>query len=519
MNLSKWVTTNAAFSPNKAALHFNDQTWSYSEMAAEVERVASILQHELGIKKGDRVGILSHNRPEFLSLLFACAKLGAILNPINWRLALPELMFIVQNAELSVLFVTELFDSIEKPLAEQLPSCQVVGLDYRPTHNPNSKFWQDLGQSTKLTKAIGMLDDPLMLVYTSGTTGRPKGAVLTQSNLQWNAFNAIHMMNLTSEDHVLTMLPLFHVGGLNNQTTPALCVGATVTLHDNVVPDKILESIGSSEQERPTVTCVVPAIMAACIASPHWNKTDFSNLRLTITGSTLVPTNLSDSFRDQGVAVLEMYGLTETAPVSVYHRPDSDFSKTGSTGMAGLYSEIRIVGSNGKEVGPNEEGEVLIKGANVMVEYWRNPEATAEVFGRLSGQLDEAHNVGWFHSGDIGYLDEDGYLYIKDRKKNMIISGSENIYAAEVERVIYEHPAVAECALIGRPDTKWGEIPVAIIAAKPGKTLTEAEMREFMQGRLARYKLPKAYIFTDELPKNAMGKIQHFLVRELFREV
>ncbi|MEM7801948.1 MAG: long-chain fatty acid--CoA ligase [Chloroflexota bacterium] len=500
MNISTWIDKNAKFSPNKIAIHFQDQSISYRELAKQISRVADMLQHHLHIKKGDRVGILSYNRVEYLTLLFACARIGAIYNPLNWRLAVPELTYIVENAGLKALFVEEELNQIEAGVIEKMPDCTLVGFDYRPTEG---WLWETLmANETHESESIGQLDDPLMLVYTSGTTGRPKGAVLTQSNLLWNAANAVHMQNLSASDHALTGLPLFHVGGLNNQTTPIFYVGGTVTLHARFHPVATMEAIQTG---RPTVTCLVPATMAACIATPHWEETDFSNLRLNVTGSTLVPTHLSDQFREKGIAVLEMYGLTETAPVSVYHRPDSDFSKPGSTGLPGLHTDIRIVDLDGNDLLAMQEGEVLIKGPNVMQGYWNNPKATAAAF---DGE--------WFRTGDIGYRDQDGYLYIKDRKKNMIISGSENIYAAEVERVIYEHPAVAECALIGRPDPKWGEIPVAIIAPQPDQTLDEETVRSFMDGRLARYKLPKAYVFVDQLPKNAMGKIQHFILRDQY---
>ena len=501
MNISNWITTNARFSPAKAALIFEDKTWTYKELEAEIARVASVLKHELGVQKGDRVGILSFNRPEYLTLLFACARLGAMLNPINWRLEVPELMFICENAGHKVLLLEKAFDKLVGPFQEKGLTGAVIGFDYSPN---DGKVWSEFASKGDApTDNVGALEDDILLVYTSGTTGTPKGAVLTQDNLQWNALNAVHMMNLTAEDHVLTMLPLFHVGGLNNQTTPAFYSGATVTLHDKFDPADTLEAINSAQI---SVACFVPAIMAACINMPKWDATNFERLRLIVTGSTLVPTYLSDHFREKDVTVQEMYGLTETAPVSVYHRPDSDFSKIGSTGLPGLHTAIRIVDLEDQDVPPREEGEILIKGPNVMRGYWQNPEATADTF------------LGdWFRSGDIGYQDEEGYVYIKDRKKNMIISGSENIYAAEVERVLYQHPAVIECAVIGRKDTKWGEVPIGIIATAEGESVTADELHEHMAGKLARFKHPKEYIFADELPKNAMGKIQHFLVREQFK--
>lgn len=503
MNISHWLRAHAAFSPSKAAIHFEahttPRTISYAELAQQVDQAAAALQSRLGVVRGERVSILACNIPEYLVSFFACAKIGAILNPLNWRLAVPELLYILGNAESSVLLVEEEFAAVVDPLQDALPSCSVVGFDFTPA---NGHHWSALVEGADGATDDGQFDDPLLLVYTSGTTGHPKGAVLTQAAVQWNAVNSQHMQDLTAADHVLTALPLFHVGGLNNQTTPALHVGATVTLHHRFVPDDVLKAIST---DQPTVTCLVPATMQACIASPLWHETDFSSLRVNVTGSTTVPGHLSDQFREKGVAVLEMYGATETGPIAIYHRVDSDFSKRGSTGLPALHTEAKVVDVNGRVLGPNQEGEVCLRGPHIMSGYWQNEEATAA-----------ALEDGWFRTGDIGSFDEDGYFTIKDRKKNMIISGGENIYAAEVELVLNQHPYVAECALIGVPDEQWGERPVAVVVC--AGEVSEEGLVEFMDGKLARYKIPRSYRFVDELPKSALGKVQHFLVRELMVE-
>ncbi|MEM7126055.1 MAG: long-chain fatty acid--CoA ligase [Chloroflexota bacterium] len=498
LDLSTWISKNAAFSPTKPATLFEDMQLTYADLDQRINSVAYLLQNDCHIEIGDRVGLLAHNCVEYITLLFACARLGAILTPMNWRLAVPELTYIAQDAGLKVLFVEEAFQATVEPIQQELPDCQLVGFDFEPQRG---QMWTSLFRDEcPEAEGDGSLDAPLLLPYTSGTTGRPKGALLTQSNLHWNSLNAVHMQSMSSEDHALTVLPLFHAGGLNNQSTPILYVGGTLSLHRRFDPTKTLQTIHGN---RPTITCLVPAMMAACISSPLWEETDFSNLRLNVTGSTLVPDHLSDRFREKGVTVVEMYGLTETAPVSVYHRADSDFSKRGSTGLPGLHSEIRIVDLNGHNVPVHEKGEVLIKGPNVMSGYWQNPGATKDAF-----------DGDWFRTGDIGYQDGDGYLYITDRRTNMIISGSENIYAAEVERVLYEHPAVAECALIGKPDPQWGEIPVAFVVVQPGEQLSTEHLKDFLKSKLARYKQPKAYEFIDDLPKNAMGKVLHYVLRE-----
>ncbi len=500
MDISQWIERHAAFTPDKAAIRFEGKSISYAQFLDEIKRLAGALQNDLGVQSGDRVAVLATNIPEYLALLFACARIGAILNPLNWRLAAPELLYILENAGISILFVEVEFADVVVSFQQKMAGAQLVGFDFTPT---NGQSYLSLleNASNLATPPKGKLEDILLLVYTSGTTGYPKGALLTQNALLWNSLNSQHMQDLTAQDHVLTPLPLFHVGGLNNQTMPALRVGGTVTLHRRFHPDNTLRAI---ENDKPTVTCLVPATMAACIASPLWRQTDFSALRLVVTGSTLVPTNLSDHFRDRGVSVVEMYGSTESCPIAIYQRPDSDFSKRGSTGLPALHCEAKVVDAAGNELPAYAEGEILIKGPNIMRGYWQNEAATAESL-----------RDGWLHMGDIGYYDDDGYFFLKDRLKNMIISGGENIYAAEVERVLYDHPAVAECALIGMPDPKWGEKPVAIVVVKGGGMVSEAELRAFMDGKLARFKLPKAYLFQDELPKNVMGKIQHFLVREM----
>ena len=495
MDISSWIYKHANFTPHKPAIIFKGETLSYTELYTAIKGFAQVLKNHYGVSRGDRVAILSYNRSEYLSLLFACARLGAMLVPLNWRLAIPEQLYILKDAGAKVLFVEEDFANIIQPLSKELSSCEVLGLDFIPP----------IGQSLDVViqHSIGDsenphvdLTTPILIVYTSGTTGHPKGAVLTQEALFYNALNSLHMHAMTSEDHILTVLPLFHVGGLNIQTTPALYCGATVTLHARFHPDKTLLSIA---EDKPSMTVLVPATLQACKTSSFWEQTDLSSLRLLTTGSTSVPAHLSDAFRKRGVPVLEVYGSTETCPIAIYQRLDSDFSKEGSTGLTALHCESKIVRDDDSVCAPNEAGEILVKGPSILYEYWGNEEATKE-----------ALKDGWFYTSDIGYQDEDGYTFIKDRKKNLIISGGENIYPAEVERVLLEHPGVKECAVIGIAHERWQEIPIAIVCAD----CLEDELRTFMTGKLAKFKLPKRYLFVDDLPKNVMGKVQHFKLRD-----
>ena len=503
MDLSDVIDRNAAFAPDKAAIRFGDRTLTYAGFASRIAALARGLKSRLGVGRGDRVAILATNHPDTLALLYACARLGAMMVPLNWRLAVPEQVFILADASVKALVVEQSLAAVIGPLAEALPKARVVGIDFAPD-----------GLSLDALIADGHGDGrnphfdvscPLLIVYTSGTTGRPKGAVLRQEALLWNGVMSQHMHGMTAEDHILTVLPLFHVGGLNIQTTPALHLGATVTLHPRFAPDLTLAAIA---RDRPTLTLLVPATMQAVIEHPRWADTDLSSLRALSTGSTLVPQSLVDPFTARGVPVLQVYGSTETCPIAVYTRVGGDLSRPNSTGLPGLVCDARIVDEAGRNVAHGIAGEVVVRGPNVLFEYWGNAAETAE-----------ALRDGWYHTGDIGTRDVDGYFYIHDRIKNMIISGAENIYPAEIERVLHAHADVAEAAVVARADPKWQEVPVAFVVCRGGVSPDPDGLRRHLAGELARYKLPREIVFVDSLPRNAMGKVQHFVLRERLKDV
>jgi fatty-acyl-CoA synthase len=500
VDLCSLIERNAAFSPNKPAIRFDGTTFSYSAFNARIEQTARALKSELGVGRGDRVAMLSLNRPDYLVLLYACARLGAILVPLNWRLAVAEQMFILSDAAAKVLMLEQAFAAILSPLEKKLPETSVIGLDFSPP--TGSTF------DTLLTQARGDgrnphtdLSCPLLIVYTSGTTGRPKGAVLRQDALLWNGVMSQHMHGLTSDDHVLTVLPFFHVGGLNIQTTPALHHGATVTIHSRFTPDAALAAF---ERDRPTLTVLVPATIQAVSDHPAWLTTDLSSLKAVSTGSTIVPQHLIDRFVARGIPVLQVYGSTETCPIAVYTRLGGDLSREGSTGLPGLCCEAAIIDDTGKELPPGIPGEIAVRGPNVFYEYWGNEEATRD-----------ALHDGWYRSGDLGRRDADGYFWVHDRKKNLIISGGENIYPAEVERVLSEHPDVGECAVIGRPDPRWDEVPVAYVIRRGGCAVDADHLKAHVETQLARFKVPREIIFVDDLPRTALGKVQHFMLKQL----
>ncbi|AMA59354.1 class I adenylate-forming enzyme family protein [Bradyrhizobium sp. CCGE-LA001] len=500
MDLCSLIDRNAAFSPDKTAIAFEGERLSYAAFAARIERTATALKQELGVGRGDRVAILSLNRPDYLVLLYACARLGAMLVPLNWRLAVAEQLFILSDAGAKVLVLEQAFEGVLTELERTAPETSVVGLDFAP---PRGATFENL---LACSEGSGRnphtdLSCPLLIVYTSGTTGRPKGAVLRQEALFWNGVMSQHMHNMTSDDHVLTVLPFFHVGGLNIQTTPALQLGATVTIHARFAPDTALAAI---EQKRPTLTVMVPAIIHAVSEHPGWAVADLSSLKAVATGSTIVPPHLIDRFTARGVPVLQVYGSTETCPIAVYTRLGGDLSRVGSTGLAGLYCEAKVIDQIGNEVPAGTPGEIAVRGANVFFEYWGNEAATRD-----------ALHDGWYRTGDIGLCDADGYFWVRDRKKNLIISGGENVYPAEVERVLLEHPDVSECAVIGRLDPRWDEVPIAYVIPRSGARLEAHELRTHAQAQLARYKVPREIVFVTDMPRTALGKVQHFLLKQL----
>lgn len=485
MDLSDLIARNAEFTPDAPAVRSGTATWDYAAFSRRIAAVAGGLASELGVRRGDRVAVLAHNHPDTLTLLYACARLGAILLPLNWRLAPPELAWILGDAAAGVLAVSDAFADLAPALQDAAPGLRVATLERLPTGEDQRNPGVDLAT-------------PVLLMYTSGTTGRPKGALLAQEALVWNGVMSQHMHALTSADRILTVLPLFHVGGLNIQTTAALHLGAAVLLHPRFDPAATLDAIA---RDRPTLTVLVPATMQALIEHPGWGAADLSSLRAVATGSTMVPRALVAAFEARGIPVLEVYGSTETCPVSIYTRLGAA-APPGSTGHPGLVCDARVVDDAGHDVPLGTPGEVLLRGPHLFREYWGNPGATAD-----------ALRDGWFRTGDIGTRSAvDGSFLIHDRKKNLIVSGGENVYPAEVERVLLDHPAVAECAVIGRSDPRWQEVPVAYVVVRT--ELAIADLLAYAATQLARYKLPRDVHFVDALPRNALGKVQHFKLRQ-----
>jgi fatty-acyl-CoA synthase len=495
-----WIADNARRTPDKIAIRFPERDISYTALAAMVERTAAALAAS-SVKRGDCVAFLGFNSPEMLALLFSCAKLGAIFMPLNWRLAAPEHRQMLEDCPPRVLIVEPEF------IAQTSSICEASGDTILVAAGQASQGW--LAWEAFLARgviaptpdpAVGD-DTPLLICYTSGSTGKPKGVLLTQRAIACNADNSADMHGLTSDDVILTTLPLFHVGGLNNQTTPALRAGCTLVLHPKFDPEASFDAI---ENDGVTLTVLVPTQLDMMMASPRWVGADFSTLRMITTGSTVVPMHVIHAVHAKGVPLVQVYGSTETCPIAVYLKRDEAMRKVGSTGRVARHCQLRLVDGNGIEVQPGDTGQILIKGDNVMSGYWGAPQATAAVL------ID-----GWYHSGDMGHEDEDGYLFVDGRCKDMIISGGENIYPAEIENLLIESPDIVEASVIGRPDPRWGEIVVAVVVRKLGSELTGEQVRKLLDGRVARYKHPREVVLVDALPKTALGKVRKEEVRKM----
>lgn len=503
---------HATAAPSRLALHADGRAISYGKLWSRVERVAAHLVLDWGIGKGDRVATLCFNHDLQLALLFACARIGAIFVPMNFRLAPAELIGVATHAGVRAIF----HDDAHATVAAQVASVASAGIAAPAPRSFTAVLPSPLGRGAGgegapavqcahidclIDNPAGTMpepgpmpaDTPVLLVYTSGTTGRPKGAVHTQAALLANARASWWAHGMTAADHVLSSLPLFHVGGLCIQTLPALLAGAEVTLHDRFTAEGWLESVAHA---RPSLSLMVPATMRAVLEHPRWYDTDLSSLRGVMAGSSTIPLAYLEAFHRRGIPVGQVYGATETGPVSVVLRFEDAMSRPGQVGWPQPEAEVRLVSRNGEDAGEGEVGEIWLRGPNLMRGYWRE-----------AGALGEA----WFRSGDLARRDTDGCLTVIGRSKDMIISGGENIYPAEIENAVVTLPGVAECAVVGLPDPRWGEVPVLAIVPGPGvdpATLSLESIRAALDGRIARFKLPRGVVLLPSLPKSALGKVQ-----------
>jgi fatty-acyl-CoA synthase len=475
----------------RKATQTGDSTLAYdfAKFWRRVARVTAHLQSTWAVEPGDRVAWLGFNHELQLVTLVACARLGAVFLPLNFRLAVPELQQVMQDAQPRLL----VHDSHHAATAQALQ-----GADLQHTHH-------DTLIATASPRALPLLkmhsdvhgDLPLLLVYTSGTTGVPKGAVHTQAALLANARASAWAHGFVPGDKVLSTLPLFHVGGLCIQTLPALLAGVEVVLHPRFDPSAWLDEMHTS---RLTLSLLVPATMRAVFEHPRWADTSLACLRGIMTGSSTVPVAYLETLHARGVPVGQVYGTTETGPVSIVLRLPEAMARVGASGWPHPEAQVKLIDAQGQEVGPGATGEVCIRADNLMRGYWR-----------ADGELNAGLQDGWFHSGDLGQRAEDGCITIVGRSKDMIISGGENIYPAEIENQLVTLPGVADNAVVGVADARWGEVPVAVLVRSPdasGQTLTAEAVLQHLQSRIARFKLPRRVVFMDSLPKSALGKVQ-----------
>jgi long-chain acyl-CoA synthetase len=493
-NLAENLSASARRDPERTALSLDDAVLSYAALDDASARAASLLR-ERGVEPGDRVGLMLPNVPQFAVAYYGALRAGATVVPMNVLFRRREVAFALGDSDARVLFVWHGFAEEAQLAAAESGTESVVVAP---------------GSLEELTAAVSPLagtarrepSDTAVILYTSGTTGTPKGAELTHANLGRNAEVATRLFGLDRESVILGSLPLFHSFGQTCTLNAAVLAGASVTLLPRFEAARVLEII---ERDRVAVFMGVPTMYNALLNDAARERFDASSLRRCVSGGASLPVELLHGFEETfGCAILEGYGLSETSPIASFNHPDRE-RKPGSIGTPVEGVEMRLVDLTGGDVAPGEVGEIVIRGHNVMKGYWRKPEATAEAISA----------DGWFRSGDLARMDEDGYFFIVDRIKDMIIRGGYNVYPREIEEVLYTHPAVREAAVVGIPHPELGEEVAAAVALKPDAEATEDELRDFVREQVAAYKYPRVVWFVDELPKTATGKI---LKRELVRQ-
>ncbi|GAB4272230.1 long-chain-fatty-acid--CoA ligase [Thermincola ferriacetica] len=502
MTLGEMITAGAKEFADRPALKFKGRTWPYKELDEQANKVANGLKR-LGIGKGDRVGLLMLNSSYFVISYFAIVKLGAIVVPVNVMFKAEELIYQLNDAGVSALITAPLFMPLVTQVQPQIASLKYIVVqdleqDYSAvgTVSMQSMLKNESG-SLDLDYAVSS-DDVAVLLYTSGTTGNPKGAMITHHNMLANAAATKEATASGYPDSTVCVLPMFHSFAWTACVLLPLTYGGLVIILESFSPQTSLRTI---VEEKATIFAGVPTMYSVLLQVPNVNPADFAHLRLAYSGGAACPVELSRKFKEKfGIQIFEGYGLSECSPVCTTNPYYGEW-KPGSIGVPIPGVEVKIIDEKGNEVPRNTPGELCFKGPNVMKGYWNRPEATAE-----------ALKDGWMHSGDIGYMDEEGYIFIMDRKKDLVIVGGLNVYPREIEEVLYTNPKVAEAAVVGVANDLRGEIVKAFVVLKEGETATERELIKYCQERLANYKLPKVVEFRDALPKNSTGKI---LKREL----
>ncbi|MDT4987342.1 MAG: fatty-acyl-CoA synthase [Micromonosporaceae bacterium] len=475
--IGSWPRRRARKTPARVAVVHADRELTYRQLDERVTRLAYGLRAR-GVKRGDRVAYLGPNHPAFVESLFATATLGAVFVPINSRLTAAEIRYLLADSGAGLLIVAPENEATVAGIAAHVLR---VGEGHAE------------GPVEPLDEPVA-LADPCLIMYTSGTTGRPKGATLSHGNLTWNALNVLVDVDLAGDEVTLVTAPLFHTAALNMTCLPTLLKGGQVVIEPDFDPERVIDLV---ERRRVTMLFGVPTMYAAIAASPRWATADLSSVRTLMCGGAPVPGPLIETYLRRGLSFVQGYGMTEAAPGTLLVDRWMARRKVGSAGVPHFFTDVRVARPDLTDVDAGEPGEILIQGPNVMRGYWGLPDATAATFA----------DGGWLRSGDVAVVDGDGYVFVVDRVKDLIISGGENIYPAEVENALYAHPDVAECAVIGVPDEKWGEVGKAVVALKPGGRAPAEELLTFLGARLARYKLPRSVEFVAALPHTASGKV------------
>jgi acyl-CoA synthetase (AMP-forming)/AMP-acid ligase II len=503
LTIGELIKRNTRKAPSREAFIFGERRYTYNEANKRVNRLANGLI-KLGISRGDKVAVLFFNAVELVECYFAITKIGAIVVPLNFRLAGAELVYQINQSDSKIVVFGKAFEETIGSISNELSMVeQYIGVGQN--QNDGIIDYEDFLRKQKEEEPSIVVndDDPAFIVYTSGTTGKPKGAVLTHKNLMMDALNLLAEINFNNEPRWLCVPPLFHAAALGLFLTIVMRGGTTIIV-EQFDPQEIPKTL---EEEKISFIFLVPAMWIFLLQSPDIGNYDCTSLTIGVSGAAILPVEVKKKImgRFPDMSIYDVFGQTEMSPCTTMLKHKDAIRKPGSVGQRIINVEARIVDIDGKDVEVGHVGEIVYRGPTTMLEYYKKPKETKE-----------AMDGGWFHSGDLVREDEEGYIYVVDRAKDMIISGGENIYAAEVEEVLYTHPKVLEVAIIGVPDEQWGEAVKAIVVAKQGERIGEDEIVSHCKKKLASYKKPRSVAFIESLPRNAAGKVMKFKLREQY---
>ena len=501
LNASDWIKKWSIILPKKVAIIFNDYSVTYATLNQRVNQLCNALLKS-GVKKGDRVAVLLYNCLEFFEIFFACCRIEAVFVPLNFRLAGPEIEYIINDCTAETLFFSMEFLEKIGDIKSKIP---VNGKRFFCV-GPRSETWTTDYDTFLASGSVREPDIPFerdaesphVIMYTSGTTGFPKGAVFTHRKTFFNILNANIYYHVTPKDKIVVSRPLFHSGGLLVDSLPFLYKGGTVILKRRFDPEELLNTV---QKYHATVIETSATMYRFILDQCALEDYDLSSVKLYYTGGEVVPLSLLKAYLDRGIVITQLFGQTETSTVT-WLPAEYGREKLGSVGLPVFHGEVKVVDKEGREVPPDQIGEVIVSGPILMSGYWGNPELTSKTI-----------RDGWLYTGDVGRRDEEGFFYILDRRKNMYISGGENVYPAEVEKILYENSKIKEVAIVGVPDDTWGEVGKAFIVPRENVKLTKDDIFKWCTERVAKYKVPKHVEFVDKLPKNAAGKVMKHLLK------